>query len=102
MEYKILKEKDKRPAGYEYSDKGRNNWRKGSWVGAKITTHELELFDFRAPITKRQIKIERTPHRTYTVTAIAEAQKSAAEIRKLCRRISIISHKIDKILEGRY
>jgi hypothetical protein len=110
MEYKTLKVKDKRPEGYEYSDKGRNNWRKGSWVGAIINAHELELFDFRAPITKRRVKIERTPHRgfdeiqeftTYNMTTISEVKKLAEESQKLSKRITEISIEINKILKGR-
>jgi hypothetical protein len=103
MEYKTLKEKEKRPVGYEYSDKGRNNWELGMdyLVGEEITDIDLIGHDYRVPVIPRTVKIERTPNRTYTVSAIAEAQKSAAEIRKLCKKISDISAEIDKILEGR-
>jgi hypothetical protein len=106
MEYQTLKVKDKRPEEYEYSDKGKNNWLPGVGylVGAEITDIDLKGHDYRVPIipSKRQVKIDRTPNRTYTVSAIAEAQNCSNEIRKLCKKISGISAEIDKILEGRH
>jgi hypothetical protein len=103
MEYQTLKLYDIRPEGYEHSVKNKNNWVKGNGVGHPITEGDLNYCDYRVPIIppKRRVKIERTLNRTYTVSAIAEAQKLAEEGQKLSRRITEISIEITKILEGR-
>ena len=103
MNYRMLKKGDIKQTGYEFrvhacAFMNKNyGWKKGWSTGQRITERDIISYEYRVPI-KPKVKIERTPHRTYTVTAISEAQQRTREIKELSDRISEITKRIDEIL----